>query len=58
MLSPTFEQLGKSTIIFSKDFISYSFKKCPEGPDLWELAFVLEEKNNTVAVRLSTLQSL
>lgn len=48
MLSPTFEQLGKSTIVLSTDFISYSLKKCPEGPDLWEIGFGLEEDNNTL----------
>lgn len=48
MLSPTFEQLGKSTITLSTDFISYIFKKCPEGPDLWEFGFDVEEENNTV----------
>lgn len=34
--------------MLSMDLISYSFKKCPEGPDLWELGFDLEEENNTV----------
>ena len=48
MMSPTFEKLGKSTIMLSMDFISYSFKKCPEGPDLRKLGFDLEEENNTV----------
>lgn len=48
MLSPTFEQLGKSTtIILSMDFIIL-LKKCPEGPDLLEISFGLEEGNNAV----------